>query len=125
MTVYIVQKPRPRIDRITGKQSDLDLSSAGHYGRIEYVFDTDDRPSVMPGPMLEKAKGVLKDFGEGDFLLWAGGDPVAFMIATGVAGQVNMGKVPFLVWERQPVPYGQPVPRVRVGSYLPLDVKVW
>jgi hypothetical protein len=126
MTVYIVQRPRPRIDRVTGAfMGDLDLSSAGHYGKIEFVFETEDRPSVMPGPMLDKARGVLKDFNDEDFLLWAGGDPVAFMIATGVAAQTNGGRIPFLVWERERLPYGAPRPPVRGGSYLPRDVKVW
>lgn len=125
MTVFVVQRPQLRTDPKTGKTYDLDLSSAGHYGKIEFVFETTDRPSQMPGPMLEKARGIMGSFGPDDFLLWAGGDPCAFMICTGVAANANRGVIQWLRWDRQPFNRAEGRPIRPSGSYLPTTVRLW
>ncbi|MAN64555.1 MAG: hypothetical protein CML19_08105 [Pusillimonas sp.] len=94
-TVYVVQRPTQNKFGWTP-----DLSDAAKYGELEIIFEPSEQPQFSPAPAIHKAKKILKDFSEDDYLLWAGGgDPTAVMIACMAASQVSP-KVSILRWER-------------------------
>jgi hypothetical protein len=55
-TVYIIQRPRENKFGWTP-----DLTDASRYGAMEVVFEANDRPQFLPGPMVHKARKVMKE----------------------------------------------------------------
>jgi hypothetical protein len=100
MSVFVIQKPRPGgVKKIT-----YDLSPALDFGTFVYIFESSDQPGLTPVPAMHKALKALQDFGENDYLLWAGGDPCAFAIGVMAAANANNGVIQFLRWEREGTP---------------------
>ena len=50
-----------------------DLSDATRYGTLEVVFEPEDKPQYVPGPSIQKARRIMKDFSPEDYVLWPGG----------------------------------------------------
>ena len=119
MTVFIVQKPR--VGGARGAKP-YDLSPAMEFGPLAYIFEGDDHPGLTPGPALRKAQKVLSDFGDDDFLCWAGGDPAGLTIATLAAASVNQDQFQFLRWERYRGGDGHRVPGA--GFYTPVTISL-
>ncbi len=120
MTVYIVQEPRPQRNRETGTVARYDVSPAYSYGSTRYVFASNDQPGLRPVEAFETAHKALNGFSDADYLLWVGGDPVALIIASMVAGKINRGRVRFLRWERnRRLAEGGPE-----GFYIPVDLNL-
>jgi|TARA_R110000751_G_scaffold69420_5_gene140997 hypothetical protein len=116
MTVYIVQRPRENKFGWTP-----DLTDASRYGALEVVFEESDRPQFLPGPSLKKARKKMENFSPEDYLLWAGGgDPIAVMICSIVAGK-NSPIVRFLRWERN---RDEGVRDRRKGWYMPVALEL-
>ena len=94
--VYVVNRP------VKNKYGwTPDLSDASRYGAIEVVFEPNDKPQFVPGPSIQKARRVMKDFGPEDYILWpGGGDPIAVMIACMIASEMSP-IVRVLRWERK------------------------
>jgi hypothetical protein len=116
MTVYIVQRPRENKFGWTP-----DLTDASRYGALEVVFEEADRPQFLPGPSLHKARTKMKNFSPEDYLLWAGGgDPIAVMICSIIAGE-NSPIVRFLRWERN---RDEGVRDRRKGWYMPVALEL-
>src|SRR5687768_3122822 len=65
-TVFIVQRPKPKSDGWVP-----DFSSASKYGRLDFIFDTDDKVWSNPTGAILKAQEKLKNFNpDVDYLLW-------------------------------------------------------
>lgn len=106
--VYVIQEPGP------GR----DFSSAQRYGRVEFLLSRDDKPSFTPGPVLQKLRRVMHRIQPGSYITWAGGDPMAPVLAGIVLRELNMVDVKFLRWERE-----RNENRVRTGRgyYVPAE----
>ena len=107
--VYIVQKP----------YKDLDFSSASRYGALQFVFDSTDKPSLLPAPNFQKACKALKDFAENDYLLIIGGDPVGVVVTVAALIEHGFKKVNVLRYEREKDLQGN---RTNNGYYVPIPV---
>tara|TARA_R110002020_G_scaffold2343_1_gene10854 strand:+ start:416 stop:802 length:387 start_codon:yes stop_codon:yes gene_type:complete len=93
--VYIVNRP------VKNKFGWVpDLSDASRYGALEIVFEPNDKPQFLPGPSVQKARRIMKDFSSEDYILWpGGGDPIAVMITCMIASE-KANTVRVLRWER-------------------------
>ena len=99
---------------------DQSKTDASRFGTLEIVFESNDKPQFLPGPLIHKARRILKDFGPEDYLLWSGGgDPVAVMICSIVAAEVSP-VVRLLRWERN---RNEGVRDRRKGWYMPLSLE--
>lgn len=77
-----------------------DLSDATRYGALEIIFEANDKPQFLPGPSVQKARRIMKDFSSEDYILWpGGGDPIAVMITCMIASE-KANTVRVLRWER-------------------------
>jgi len=77
-----------------------DLSDAARYGSLEIVFEPNDKPQFLPGPSVQKARRIMKDFSSEDYILWpGGGDPIAVMITCMIASE-KANTVRVLRWVR-------------------------
>jgi len=77
-----------------------DLSDASRSGALEVIFEPNDKPQFLPGPSVQKARRIMKDFSSEDYLLWpGGGDPIAVMISCMIASE-KANTVRVLRWER-------------------------
>ena len=98
-----------------------DLTDATRYGTIEVIFEPNEKPQFLPGPSIQKAKRILKNFGSEDYLLWpGGGDPIAVSICSMVARE-NSRVVRFLRWERNKEEGKRDR---RKGWYMPVAVEL-
>lgn len=113
--VFVVQKPKPGPG---GKM--YDISPAINLGQFVFVFDSHEQPGLTPGPSMNKARKILKDFCNEDYILWAGGDPAALAVVTLVASDMNHGVINFLRWERERNAEG----RTGRGYYMPVRLNV-
>lgn len=112
-TVYVVQQPKPGPSGFV-----YDISPALRLGTPVFVFDATEQPGLTPGPSMRKAKKILKDFNDEDFILWAGGDPAALTLVSLAAADANQGRVTFLRWERERVDGV----RTKRGYYIPVKI---
>lgn len=118
-TVWLIQQPRG-LKKDTGYW-EPDLSSATKFGNIVPILDPNERPSLLPVPSFQKIKRALTHgYKEGDFFLWAGGDPCALFMAGAVSRDLGVHEVQFLRWERtRSAETGE-----RVGGfYIPTTVR--
>ena len=77
-----------------------DLSDASRYGTLEIIYEPNDKPQFLPGPSIQKARRIMKNFSSEDYLLWpGGGDPIAVMITCMIAGE-KANTINVLRWER-------------------------
>ena len=114
--VYVIQAPR---ENKFGWVPDL--TDASRYGTFEVVFEFNDKPQFLPGPMLHKARKIMKDFGPEDYLLWpGGGDPIAVSICSMIAAEKSP-TVRFLRWERNK---DEGVRDRRKGWYMPVALEL-
>tara|TARA_R110000744_G_scaffold324735_1_gene430524 strand:+ start:572 stop:958 length:387 start_codon:yes stop_codon:yes gene_type:complete len=114
--VYIVQ--RPKMNKFGWVP---DLTDASRYGKLVPIFEDNDNPQFLPGPSIQKARRIMKNFSPEDFLLWpGGGDPTAVMIVSMIAGEVSP-IVNVLRWERNIEQGGRDR---RIGWYMPLTLEL-
>ena len=98
-----------------------DLTDASRYGSLEIVFEANDKPQFLPGPSVQKARRIMKDFSSEDYLLWpGGGDPIAVMIACMIASE-KASPVRVLRWERN-IDEGER--DRRKGYYMPVALEL-
>lgn len=92
--VFLLQNPR----------KDFDLSSAEKFGTVVPVLGERDSPSLALAPALIKVRQALRDYNpEEDYLLAAGGDPLAIFLAGMIMtdeGLLSKGFVTWLRWDR-------------------------
>lgn len=97
MTVYVVQEP---MRFVNGRpQSNMDLSPAMEFGRLEFLLDSFVSP-LNSSLIIDQLHDKLQDFKDEDFLL-AVGNPTFIGWATAVAAFYNSGVVPMLQWDRK------------------------
>lgn len=117
-TVYLVQDPPPVYRR--GKPITKDLSSAQRYGKLMPILESDDQPSLTPGPMLHRMRKALTRFDPTcDYICYAGGDPMALALAMLVLAGMGLKEVPTLRWDRERDTAGT---RKAGGFYVPVNV---
>lgn len=77
------------------------VSPATQYGEIHFVFTADfGIPSDDPEGSVQRAREVLSDIDHGDYIAWAGGDPLGMVIAATVAADYLDGEIRYLRWDR-------------------------
>lgn len=115
--VFVINQPTARPGGFA-----YDVSPAKQYGEILFLFRADQpAPSADPHWATRHAYRVLADFGDEDFLVWAGGDPLGAVLASAVASDINDGKVKYLKWERDRARSGE---RTGGGYYVPLVLDI-
>jgi len=98
-----------------------DLSDATRYGTLEVVFEPEDKPQYVPGPSIQKARRIMKDFSPEDYVLWpGGGDPIAAMTVCMIASELSP-IVRILRWERN-IEEGER--DRRKGWYMPVALEL-
>lgn len=111
--VFCVQQPR---------SNDRDLSSANRYGKIFFLLDDSDSPSITPSACLHKMNKHLMEYEHTDFLFYAGGDPLALALAIALLKDKGFTEINLLRWERSRSITGERTQGV--GFYVPVRVKL-
>lgn len=107
--VYIVNEPDE--SRVPVGRASWDTSPASYFGELVYIFTADQPPPCRDkDAAILRAHEVLADANEGDFLVWAGGDPFGMIIAASVLADYTNGQFNYLMWDRM------------ARSYAPLEV---
>jgi hypothetical protein len=115
-TVYIVNRPaQNKFGWVP------DLTDAARYGTLEIVFEAGDNPQFIPGPSIQKARRIMKEFSAEDYILWpGGGDPIAVMIVVAIASEKSP-TVRVLRWERNKEEGDRDR---RKGFYMPVALEI-
>lgn len=114
-TVYLIQEPRDRSRE--GAPLSKDLSSAQRYGRIIPILSSAEHPAITPGPCMFKLEKALRRFDEGDYICFAGGDPLGLALTVIALQRAGVREAKFLRWERERDPSGH---RTGNGFYVPV-----
>ncbi len=116
MTVYLIQHPP-----MNRKGWSPNTTSAAQYGPIRTCLSPSESASFDPGRAREKLQAKLADFNpKTDYILWAGGDPLALMLAGAVLYSMNHINVQYLRYERELD--SQTRERTGNGYYTAIDV---
>lgn len=102
--VYVTQQPP--IDR--------DLQTVTAYGTVRVLLPRRAQPSADPDEYYPKVAEALQNFTKNDFVLYAGGDPLAYAMALLVLADMGFTRVNTLRWERNKARDGS-------GFYVPVD----
>ena len=84
--------------------SKFNVISAKEYGELTTIFEEGKQIMLSPGPAIRKAKTILKDFCDKDYLLLIG-DPSMIGLACSVAAHNNRGKYNVLKYDRRTYTY--------------------
>lgn len=84
--------------------SKFNVISAQEFGKLVPVFEEGKQIMLSPGPAIRKAKMILKDFCDDDYLLLIG-DPSMIGLACSVAADNNRGKYKVLKYDRRTYTY--------------------
>jgi hypothetical protein len=98
-----------------------DVSSANRYGKIIFLLTHTEKPSLHPGPTINKLKTILKDFTDADYIFQAGGDPLGLALTLCALKDLGFRKVNYLRWERET---GIGEKRTGNGFYVPVALKL-
>lgn len=117
MTVFVVHKPFHRPNGPT-----YDVSSAGEYGDIEFVFNNNFQPYTDPKRAMDMAWDKLSGFdSDNDYILQAGGDPIAMAIVCMVISRLTGGEARLLRWDRARDPESK---ALLGGRYIPISLSI-
>ena len=86
--VYVVQ------------DTDLNLSKAHAFGRLEPLLARGRNITMATQPVLRELRQLLRGYTDRDYLLLIG-DPAAIALAVHVASEVNSGRVKVLKYDRE------------------------
>ena len=84
--------------------SKFNIISAQEFGELIPLFDEGKQIMLSPGPAVRKAKQLLKDFSDDDYLLLIG-DPAMIGLSCSVASYNNRGKYKVLKYDRRTFTY--------------------
>ena len=84
--------------------SKFSVISAQKFGELVPMFEEGKQIMLSPGPAIRKAKIILKDFCDNDYLLLIG-DPSMIGLACSVAANNNLGKYKVLKYDRRTYTY--------------------
>ena len=104
---------------------DSDFSSASRYGSLHFLLSKkDSRSRLPPNCILKIRKKLREEFDyEKDYIIWAGGDPLANLMAGIVIGVLRFPKINFLKWEKEKDLEGNRVEGR--GFYTPVEIKCY
>jgi len=80
--------------------SRFNVITAQEYGKLIPIFEEGKQIMLSPGPAIRKAKNILKDFNDKDYLLLIG-DPSMIGLCCSVAAENNRGRYNLLKYDRQ------------------------
>tara|TARA_Y100001951_G_C11221337_1_gene228966 strand:+ start:139 stop:489 length:351 start_codon:yes stop_codon:yes gene_type:complete len=84
--------------------SKFNIISAQEFGKLIPLFEEGKQIMLSPGPAVRKAKHILKDFSDDDYLLLIG-DPAMIGVVCSVASYNNRGKYKVLKYDRRTYQY--------------------
>lgn len=96
--VFVTQRPVPH--PVHGWMPDL--TTAGMYGALEYVFEPSEKVHHLPGPAFRKASEVLAGFRfDKDFVLWPNtGNPISVYLVLAALLRRGPSELKVLVYQR-------------------------
>lgn len=95
-TVYLIFKPTRNRSGIEPDLSYLDV-----YGNVRTLLSIEDYPSYKPQEALRKVYDGLKDFNpEVDFIVWAGGEPLAAFLVGSVIADYGIERIKWLRYNK-------------------------
>ena len=99
-----------------------DFSSALDYGSLIFILEKNDRPSYDPKIVHKKIRDSLfNNFSSEDYIIWAGGDPMAPVLVGIVLREIGFDKFKNLRWERV---RDKNKRRTGDGYYVPVTVEL-
>ena len=104
--VYVIQEP----------SQSRQFESALKYGRVEFCLQATEKVSILPAKALGILRRKLKPFTKNDYIVWAGGDPFAPILAGMVLGELAFTEINYFRWTRDKSDGGI---RSNNGYYLP------
>lgn len=97
-----------------------DFSSALDYGNLVFVLEKNDRPSYDSRSSHKKIRESLDgNFSPEDYIVWAGGDPMAPVLVGIVLQEIGFSSFKNLRWERV---RDKNKKRTGGGYYVPVTV---
>ena len=109
-TVYILQEPN----------SERDLSSASKFGKINFIFGSNEKPALNTESSMDKLYDAMEGYDpEQDFICFAGGDPLLEFLCGVVVVNLGVPHITRLIWNRERSPNGQ---RNGNGFYVPKKI---
>jgi len=110
--VFIVNEPDE--SRVPEGRATYDVSPASMFGEVVYIFTADNPPPVRDRERaIDRAHRVLSEANSGDFIVWAGGDPLGMVIAASILADYTDGKFNYLMWDRA------------VRAYAPVSIQLF
>ena len=101
----------PSYDRLPKGVSPYNLSPAERFGDLVFVFTADDdRPTSNVKKAVDKAKEILYNVTENDYLLIAGGDWLGNTIVANIFADNLGGIFQYLSWDK------------KTRLYIPIDI---
>lgn len=111
--IWRIQEPHCKIE------ADRDYTSIAGYGEMRTILGPYDNPSVDATSALDKLNAVRTEIQDGDFILWAGGDPMsAFLAGVCLAHDKISKRVKWLRWDKRTDASGN---RTKHGYYTPVE----
>ncbi len=99
-----------------------DFSSATDYGSLYFLLEKNDRPSYDPKAVYSKLRRLLENnFSSSDYIVWAGGDPMAPVLVGMVLREFGFSQFKNLRWERV---RDRNKKRTGEGYYVPVTVSL-
>lgn len=99
-------------------EAQRDYSSLVGYGEMRTILGPLDNPSVDWDACIGKFREFVAEVQEGDYLLWAGGDPASSFMMGLQLGYLKSIKVKWLRWDRRTDGNGD---RTKYGYYVPME----
>lgn len=100
--------------------SNVDLSSAQQYGKIQHILNVTDRPGMMPESCLNKIRAALDEYQDGDYFATTLADPAGPLLLGLALADFGFDDIKWLRWERPPP--GNDGFRPKGGFYVPGDI---
>lgn len=107
--VWRLQEPSKSVVR--------DYISCRGYGEMKTVLAFEDWPSNNPEACVRKMEEAFQEFEDGDFILWAGGDPITPFLASIALVNIGVSKANWLRWDRR---RNQDGTKSDAGYYVPI-----
>lgn len=113
-TVWVVQDPIG---------SGRNFEPAYRFGKLDFLLSAEDKPSRQPGACYLKVLVKLKKlYRTGDYIVQAGGDPLAPILVGFALGTLGYKSFNVLRWERN-VAHNSNGQSVRTGGYyVPIEI---
>lgn len=112
--IFRLQEPISRIEQTR------DYESCRGYGEMRTILSCRQNPSTEIDLCYRLMIESFSEAQEGDFVLWAGGDPMTALIAGIVLSDFDLcTKVKWLRWDRRTDQNGN---RTSFGYYVPVEI---